>query len=84
MEEKIFTLLGLKRVYTRDTSGQVSPLPICLQLNGTVRDAVEILSKKFLTHFRFCRVWGSSVKFDGQSVGLDHVLIDQDRIQVFA
>jgi small GTP-binding protein len=84
LEEKIFTLLGLKRVYTRDTSGLVSPLPICLQLNGTVRDAVEILSKKFLTHFRFCRVWGSSVKFDGQSVGLEHVLIDQDRIQVFA
>ncbi|MFX0117363.1 MAG: GTPase, partial [Candidatus Hodarchaeota archaeon] len=84
LEEKIFAMLRLKRVYTRDSSGQVSPLPICLQLNGTVKDAVEILSKKFLAHFRFCRVWGSSVKFDGQSVGLDHALADQDRIQVFA
>jgi small GTP-binding protein len=84
LEERIFVMLRLKRVYTRDSSGQVSPLPICLQLNGTVKDAVEILSKKFLTHFRFCRVWGSSVKFDGQSVGLDHALADQDRIQVFA
>ena len=84
LEEKIFSMLSLKRVYTRDSSGIVSPRPICLELNGTIRDAIEILSKKLLAHFRFCRVWGLSVKFDGQSVGLEHVLDDQDRIQVFA
>lgn len=84
LDARIFAMLELKRIYTRDSGGFVSPLPICLPINGTVRDAIEILSKKFLAHFRFCRVWGSSVKFDGQNVGLDHVLTDQDRIQVFA
>ncbi len=84
LEEEFFSLLELKRVYTKDSVGFISEKPICLPNNGTVRNAIEVLSKKMLAHFRFCRVWGFSVKYDGQSVGLDHVLADQDRIQVFA
>jgi hypothetical protein len=37
-----------------------------------------------LENFRYARVWGRSVKFDGQRVGLEHVLEDEDTLTIYA
>ncbi|MFW9780103.1 MAG: GTPase [Candidatus Heimdallarchaeota archaeon] len=84
LEEKIFGSLGKIRIYTRDTNGEIAERPIILnKRQATVQNAIEVLSKKMLKHFRFARIWGSSASFDGEKVGLDRNLSDGDVIQVF-
>ncbi len=32
--------------------------------------------------FRYAMIWGTSVKFNPQKVGKDHVLFDEDVVQI--
>ncbi len=85
IKQAIFENLNIIRVYTRNSAGMVAEKPLVLKKGeNTVRHAVEKISKKFLKTFRFARVWGISVKFSGEKVGLDHELADKDQIQVYA
>ncbi|MCD4666853.1 TGS domain-containing protein [archaeon] len=36
----------------------------------------------FLKKFRFARIWGKSVKHDGTNTGLDHILKDEDVVEL--
>ncbi|MDW0226665.1 MAG: TGS domain-containing protein, partial [Nitrososphaeraceae archaeon] len=36
----------------------------------------------FVKDFKYAYVWGSSVKFSSQKVGLDHVLKDNDVLRI--
>ena len=45
---------------------------------GSISQWIRNLKKDF----RFGLVWGKSVKFGGQRVGLNHVLIDEDVLTI--
>jgi len=47
-----------------------------------VRDFCLKIHKSLLTDFKFAQVWGRSVKFSPQKVGLDHPLMDEDIVQI--
>jgi ribosome-interacting GTPase 1 len=51
---------------------------LIIKKGQTVEDACKKLHKDFIKKFRFAQIWGESVKYSGQKVGLDHVLYDQD------
>ena len=38
--------------------------------------------RDFVKNFRHANVWGTSVKFPGQKIGLDHVLNDKDVLRL--
>ena len=40
------------------------------------------LHRKLRKDFRYGLVWGKSVKFGGQRVGLKHILIDEDVLTI--
>jgi len=82
--EKIFSELGMIRVYTRSESGQVTERPLVLPKGASIKDTISFISKKMIETFRFARIYGSSVKFSGQRVGLDHELTDLDQITVYS
>eukprot|EP00808_Paulinella_micropora_P000379 g41239.t1 len=50
--------------------------------NSTVKMFCQRIHKSLLEQFKYALVWGSSVKHKPQKVGLDHVLEDEDVVQV--
>lgn len=82
---EVFGVSGLIRVYTKPLNQKErSEKPIFLRVGSTVRDVVNTIHSSLLATFEYARVWGSSVRFQGAKVGLDHVLMDGDTVEVHA
>ena len=81
LKREIFSSLSLIRVYTRK-DGVKSDKPLTLPRNSTVRDLAELIHRDFARRMRYARVWGRSVKVQGQKVGPDHVLEDGDVVEL--
>jgi uncharacterized protein len=79
-----FDLLGVIRIYTK-APGKKPDLsaPFVLRRGASVIDAASAVHKDFARSLRFARVWGKKV-FDGQMVQRDHVLEDEDVIELHA
>jgi len=78
--------LGLVRVYTRKR-GEKPDLdePVVLtQARGglTIKNACAQIHKDLANNFKFAMVWGASVRFSPQRCGLEHVLHDEDVLQI--
>jgi len=83
LKELVWERLCLIRVYTKEVGGEADmDEPLILKEGATVRDACLKLHKGFLERFRYARVWGRSVKFDGQKAGLSHSLQDLDLLEI--
>ncbi len=51
--------------------------------NGsTVQDVCNKIHRNMVKNFRYGLVWGKSAKFDGQKVGLEHRLEDEDVLTI--
>jgi len=48
-----------------------------------VKSCVETLHRDLLKDFSYATVWGRSVKFNPQKVGLSHTLTDEDVMQIY-
>jgi len=82
IKEEIWSMLSLIRIYTKSPGKSPEKNPITLPVGSCVRDAASMIHKDFLSRFKFARVWGKSVKFNSQKVGLDHVLADKDILEI--
>lgn len=78
--EKIWEYLDLIRIYTKP-KGKVpdydSPV-IMPRSHCSVADFCLKLHKTLLDDFKFATIWGTSVKFNPQRCGKDHILGDED------
>ncbi len=83
--KEVFGVSGMIRVYTKPVNQKTrSEKPIVLRCGATIRDVVGIIHSSLLSTFEYARVWGSSVRFQGAKVGLDHVVMDCDIVEVHA
>ena len=82
LKSGIFEALDIIRVHTK-SPGQKSDLtdPIILKRGNTVKEAAEEIHKDFKSKLKYAVVWGSG-KFDGQRVSQEHVLQDNDIIEL--
>jgi ribosome-interacting GTPase 1 len=74
----------LVRIYTKP-KGQLPDYsqPVVLKRNDcTVEDLCNSIHKGILRNFKNALVWGSSVKHNPQKVGKEHLLEDEDVIQI--
>lgn len=84
LKRKIWAYLNLIRIYPKP-KGALPDLeePVILRENSRrVKDFCLSIHRNFLDTFKNALVWGTSVKYLPQNVGKDHVLQDEDVIQV--
>lgn len=82
--EMIFEYLKLVRIYTKP-KGKLPDWtdPVVLPATrSTVEDFCNKLHKSIAKQLKYALVWGSSVKHRPQKVGKDHVLHDEDIVQL--
>mmetsp|Transcript_18468 Transcript_18468/g.45333 ORF Transcript_18468/g.45333 Transcript_18468/m.45333 type:complete len:370 (-) Transcript_18468:203-1312(-) len=84
LREKIWEYLDYIRIYTKPR-GQIpdysSPVVIP-RGNATVEKFCLRIHKHLLAQFKNALVWGTSAKHNPQRVGKDHVLADEDVVQI--
>ncbi|XP_052072536.1 GTP-binding protein 128up-like [Mytilus californianus] len=82
--EKMWEYLQLVRIYTKP-KGQLPDYTAPVVLKGgrnSVEDFCNKLHRSIMKEFKCALVWGTSVKHQPQKVGRDHVLCDEDVVQV--
>ena len=79
LKEKIYEKLKFIRIYMRPKGGETDfKEPFIAREGDTVEDICNKLHRRLKREFRYGLVWGKSVKFGGQRVGLNHVMQDED------
>jgi small GTP-binding protein len=79
--DAVWRLTGLIRVFTRKPGSQERD-PMALEPGATVADVAAELHNDLRAECRGARIWGPSAKFDGQLVGRDHVVAEDDVVEV--
>ncbi len=83
IKDLIWQRLGLIKVFTKEHGKKSTGIPFALKRGSTVRDLAEHIHKDFIRKFRYAKIWGKSAAFPGQQVGLDHILEDDDIVQIY-
>ena len=80
--DRIWKRLPIMKVQAKTPGKKPDYPPIALKKGSTVRNLAEYIHKVFLKKFKFARIWGKSARFQGQVVGYDHVLEDDDIVEI--
>jgi uncharacterized protein len=81
LREAIWQLTGLICVHLRHDGG-VDPEPLALEPGATIADVADQIHHELGASCTGARVWGPSAKFDGQLVGRNHVVADEDAVEI--
>ncbi|HYY67073.1 MAG TPA: GTP-binding protein [Nitrososphaeraceae archaeon] len=79
----IYERLDLIRIYLRRKTGETDyEEPLVIRSGSNVGTVCNKIHRKMIRDFKYAQVWGRSVKFSGQKVGLDHTLLDEDVLTI--
>jgi len=82
--ERIWERLDLIRIYTKPRGNPPDfNDPVVLRRDTrSISDFCDHIHKGILKDFKYGIVWGASVKFNPQKVGKEHILEDEDVVQI--
>ncbi|MGB2964147.1 MAG: GTPase [Anaerolineales bacterium] len=82
-KKTIFDMLGVIRVYSK-APGKEPDLtaPFVIEKGTQLEDFAGKVHKDFKDNLKSARIWGSSADFEGQMVSRDHVLEDEDVVEL--
>jgi small GTP-binding protein len=82
LKNSIYSMLNIIRVYSK-IPGKKADLndPFTLPVGSTVMEMARVVHKDFAVKLRFARIWGENA-YDGQRVNRNHVLQDEDIIEL--
>ncbi len=81
---EVFNHFNLIKIYTKKPGEEPDKEnPLVLKKGATVQEAGEEIHRDFSEKLDYVKVWGSSTdKYNGQRVKKDHVLEDEDTIEI--
>ena len=79
IKRRIWDLLGLIIVYTKDDKSPEGKSPMALPAGSTVSDFAARIHKEFVESFKFARLWRNSREMQ---VGLHYTLKDGDVVEL--
>ncbi|MDG6909369.1 MAG: GTP-binding protein [Nitrososphaerota archaeon] len=83
LKEEIYRRLEFVRVYMRRRTGETDfEEPMVVRGGATIGDICDKVHRGMKDEFRYALVWGKSVKFGGQRVGVAHRLMDEDVLTI--
>ncbi len=83
LKEAIFNKFKFMRIFLRPQHGNADyEEPMIIKYGSTVGMVCDTIHRDFCKKFRYANVWGRSAKFPGQTVGMNHVLADEDVLTV--
>lgn len=82
--ERIWDYTKMLRIYTKPRGMQPDySAPVVLHdSRPSVENFCDRLHKQLIAQFKYAWVWGSSVRHQPQKVGREHILCDEDVIQI--
>jgi ribosome-interacting GTPase 1 len=81
LKEEIYHKLDFIRIYMRRRNGETDfEEPMIVRNGSSVLEVCNKVHRRIRDEFRYAQVWGKSVKFGGQKVGVAHRLMDEDVI----
>jgi ribosome-interacting GTPase 1 len=81
LKENIYQKLDFIRVFMRPQGKQTDyEKPMIVKNSASVLDVCNKIHRKMKYALRYTKIWGKSVKYDGQKVGVTHHLMDEDVI----
>jgi len=83
LKQALFDTINMIRIYLKP-QGQDADMdvPLVVKNGSTIGDVCENIHRTFRPNFRYAMVWGKSAKFPGQTVGIDHVVQDEDVVTI--
>jgi hypothetical protein len=83
LKETIYDNLDLISIYLKPQGMDADmDVPLVVRKGAAIGDVADVLHRSIRPNFRYATVWGDSAKFPGQTVGLDHVLMDGDVLTI--
>ena len=82
IKDLIWNNLNLIKVYTKQPGKREDYPTIALKKHSSVKDLAEYVHKDFLRKFDYARIFGNGVKFQGQRVGVNYNLKDEDVVEL--
>ncbi|MFX0123363.1 MAG: GTPase [Candidatus Hodarchaeota archaeon] len=82
LKDYLFSIIEVIRIYTKPPKRKPAKQPFVCPSGTTISELAGKVHNDFLKYFCYARVWGSSVEFSGQRVGLEHELKDSDIVEL--
>ena len=84
LKQQVLAALDVIRVYTKPPGKPVDrSKPFVLKRGSTVEELADAIHHEVRKKFKYGVLWGASGKFSGQHVGRQHVLEDEDVVELF-
>jgi ribosome-interacting GTPase 1 len=83
IKEELWNLLGLIRIYSRPEGREPDwDQPYTIPEGSTVQEFAEHVHRDIAGDLKFGRIWGNDDMYDGQRIPRDHVLEDEDQVEL--
>ena len=83
LRAELYARLDFLRVYLRRRTGETDfEEPMIVKGGATISEVCDKIHRGMKDGFRYAQVWGKSVRFGGQRVGITHRLMDQDVLTI--